>query len=151
MKYLLCVLLFVCSFVYANEGLYIVGGGISKHYKDDQQNEVHPSIGLEYDGMSILYTSKNSIEKESFQISYSDNFWESSVVDIGYRIGIATGYSYGTKYHNNERYYDGYEIGNTGLLPIVALEFTLHTFIPNFQLVADVAPTVTMFGFKYKI
>lgn len=153
MKNILCVAiasLFAAN-VAAHEGLYIVGGGVSKHYKDDDQNEVHPSIGIEYDGFSVIYVEKNSIDQKSVQVAYSDNWYESNYVDFGYRVGLASGYKKGTLYDDGNRYYNGFEFGSTGLIPIIAAEVTIHTPVPNFHVVMDVSTNVTMFGFKYKI
>ncbi|QDH47180.1 antimicrobial peptide resistance and lipid A acylation protein PagP [Aeromonas phage LAh10] len=139
------------SFAVQAADVAVLGGGMSYHFKHEGQNQVHPSTGVQIDNFSVLYTTKNSIELPSLQVAYGDNFFESKVVDFGYRVGLATGYRKGHKYSNGEYYYDGHEIGNTGLLPLVTITTTIHTPIPKLDLVADTAPNVVMFGFKYNL
>ncbi|QAY01407.1 hypothetical protein ZPAH1_orf00393 [Aeromonas phage ZPAH1] len=150
MKSMALLLASLSSFgVYAKE-INLILGGVSKHYKDSGQNEIHPSVGIQVDNISVIYVDKNSIDSKSVQISYSDNFCESEYFDIGYRFGIASGYKKGTIYNDGKRYYNGVDIGG-GLLPLVAIETTFHTPIDKFDVIVDVLPNVVVFGLKYKI
>lgn len=151
MKYMILATALISTAIFAND-VYLIGGGFSKHFKSGNQNETHPSIGIQVDNMSVIYVRSNSIESKSIQFSYSDNLYESEYVDLGYRLGLASGYKKGTHFGENNVYSGtSFELGNSGIIPIVAAEFSFHTPIPNFDIVIDVIPTVAMFGFKYRI
>lgn len=150
-KGIIAVVVLFSSFGISAADVSILGGGLSYHFKSEGQNPLHPSIGIQIDNFSVLYTSKNSIELPSFQVTYGDNFFESGVVDFGYRVGVATGYRKGHEYDNGNYHYEGMEIGSTGLLPLMTITTTIHTSIPKLDLVADTAPNAIMFGFKYNL
>lgn len=150
-KSLIAVGIVFSSFGVNAADVAILGGGVSYHFKSAGQNQVHPSIGIQVDNFSVIYTSKNSIELPSFQVTYSDAFYESDTVDFGYRIGVATGYRKGHEYNDGKHHYNGVEIGSTGLLPLATITTTFHTSIPKLDLVADTALNVIMFGFKYNL
>ena len=145
MKKIIFIFLFFTFQTVATD-LSLVFGGYSKHYTDKNQNEFHPSIGLEAYDFSVVYVSKNSIYQESYQVSYSNVFYETENVDFGYRFGIATGYKKGTVFQKN-RVYSGLDMGG-GTIPIVALELVFDTPLESLDFVVDISPTVAMFGMK---
>lgn len=141
-------LVFASSNAIADSANLIIGG-FSKHYKNDEMNEKHPAIGVEIDNFSIVYTSKNSINKPSAQLAYSDTFYNYGIFDVGYRVGLMTGYRYGTKYANN-RWYDGVDLG-AGIAPLAAIDISVDTPIPSVKFVTSVTPSVTLFGLKIEL
>jgi len=130
--------------------LYFLTGGFSKHYKQSGQNEVHPSVGIQYNNFSVIYVDKNSIENHSVQVAYSDNFYESKWIDFGYRVGLATGYQKGTVFDDGRRTYSGLDVWH-GVIPIIAAETTIRTPVPNFSLVIDALPNAAIIGAKYRL
>lgn len=129
--------------------LYLIAGGFSKHFDPAGQNEIHPSIGIQYDNFSVIYVQNNSIEKQSIQVSWSNDFYQSDWVNIGYRLGLATGYETGTKFDNNKRTYHGVDWGH-GIAPIAAIELTIPTPIPKLSIMVDGMWNAAVFGVKYQ-
>lgn len=150
MKKLLLALAVLTPCVASAADVSVIVGGFSKHYKDQGYNETHPAIGLEYNGFSAVYVQSNSIEKPSVQLAYGRSVYETKHFDVGWRVGVATGYTKGTKYANGEWVYEGVDFIDH-VMPIVAAELTYHTPVKGLDIVADVTPVVTMLGFKYKL
>ena len=144
------VLSALISFGATADDFYFITGAFSKHYSYAGQNETHPSVGIQYNNFSAIYIEKNSIENQSIQIAYGDNFVKSKWIDLGYRIGIATGYQDGTVFDNGRRTYFGRDLGY-GVIPIVAAEITMHTPIPDFSIAVDFLPNAVAFGTKIKL
>ena len=139
------------AFSMSADATSMIVGGLSYHYdRSSMTNEVNPAIGVEYNGFSVIYADKNSIEQKSVQLSYGDTFYNYWWGSIGYRVGVASGYKKGQLYANGEKYFNGFEIAG-GIAPLAALEFTINTGIPNLQLVTDVTPSVIMAAFKYNL
>lgn len=131
----------------------LIAGGTSYHYDSSDReylNEVHPSLGVAFNGFQAVYTTKNSWEKASLYVSYYYDFNLGEHLVVAPHVGFATGYEKGvslwdsdsqTTYHGSDKY------NSTGLIPIAGVSLTYYpTTEIDLGFMVTATPYVAMFN-----
>lgn len=145
------ILASLTSNVFAKNGDtdFIVGGASYHYNRAWGMNETNPSFGVKFaNGVSLVYIDQNSVENNSLQVGYGNNFLESKYIDFGYRVGFATGYQKGSTY-GDHKVYSG-RSAYKGILPIVALETSID-ITKDTSAVVDITPLAVFLGATYKL
>lgn len=148
-KYFMLLILLIVGFSSnATDLIYGIG---SYHYdRSLEMHEVNPALGIQTDdGFSLIYVTKNSINKPSIQVSFSEKMVKLQDLSIGYRVGIATGYNDKT-YYREHRFYEAPSYNYKGILPIIALELEYKMF-SNVYSVLDITQSTLFYGIKYTL
>lgn len=135
----------------ADDVSVLVGFG-SYHFFKRNYNEENPGIGLKYKTWDVLYIAKNSIEAPSVQVAYNKNFYniESTGTEFNYRVGFASGYKSGTQWSHYEFEKADFEIGNTGIIPMISVDVHQRLY-KNVGAILAVGPELAMFGLEIKM
>lgn len=96
--------------------LRVYTGAKTIHYKhNDTYNNNNPTIGVEYNDVTLLYTSKNSYGDASVYLMYTPEMYETEHVELGFAVGVASGYKKKGEY-KGRRYRNPVLIGD--VLPV---------------------------------
>ena len=123
-KTTILALALIAPAIQAEELAVVVGFG-SHHYFTREYNENNPAIGLRYGSWDAILIGQNSVGQRSVQMAYSRNFftYADTGTEFRWRVGLASGYHKDA--HWGPYYYVGnpFEIGHSGVVPIIAIDF----------------------------
>lgn len=132
----------------------LITGGTSYHYDSTHHeylNEVHPSIGIAYNGYQVVYTSKNSWEEASLYVTYYHDFIITDRLVISPHIGFATGYYKGVSLWDSD---SGYTIhgsehyNSAGIIPVIGVA---ATFYPSLEYDLGFMITTTPYAAMFNV
>ncbi|AXH70947.1 hypothetical protein [Vibrio phage BONAISHI] len=131
----------------------IIIGAMSYHFDAEDHkylNETHPAIGIELWDISVVYTSENSWEEQSFYVAWRPDVLETQHLDISIDLGFSTGY-----YEDSYVVRDGYRYSRTeginiidGIQPLGAITFE-GKINKEFSIEATISYGVGMLSGRY--
>ena len=131
----------------------LIAGGTSYHYDSTHHeylNEVHPSIGVAFNGFQFVYTSENSWGEQSVYGTYYHDFNVTERLVISPHIGFATGYYKGVSLRDSSSNYTihGSEHYNSaGIIPVIGLAATYYPSLEyDLGFMITATPYVAMFN-----
>ena len=133
--------------VHASE-LRLITGGTSYHYDSvshAQLNEVHPSLGMAFNGVQVVYTSKNSWGAPSWYVTHYNDFWITDKLLLQPHIGMASGYKEGVTYNGVE---SSDKYNSSGIIPVIGLA---TTYYPVNEIDLGLTVTVTPYAAMFNI
>lgn len=147
MKYLIALIMLVSFNTFAGD---VIVGFKSYHFdRKAEFNETNPTIGYDFDnGLGVLYTQKNSIERKTVMATYRYQYFDSKYLSSDVRVGVASGYPDKAKYNGDYTYHQHFGSGN--FRAIASLDFNIKTS-KAVETLVTVNPAYIGLGFKIKL